>query len=52
MFRPIFFAATLLGVPATRQATDTVPEYLLAATERPLVDFLVLAANASMCFLG
>ena len=40
--------AALLGVSATRQVAGTVPEYLLAATERPLLDFLVLAANASI----
>lgn len=41
-------AAALWGVSATRQAADTVPEYLVAATERPLADFLVLVANASI----
>ena len=47
-FRCVIFVAALLGVSATRQAADTVPEYLVAATERPLADFLVLVANASI----
>jgi hypothetical protein len=44
----VIVVAALLGVSATRQAADTVPEYLVAATERPLPDFLVLLANASI----
>jgi hypothetical protein len=44
----VIVVAALSGVSATRQAADTVPEYLVAATERPLADFLVLVANASI----
>jgi hypothetical protein len=41
-------AAAFLGVSATKQAADTVPEYLVAATERPLSEFVLLVANASI----
>jgi len=48
LFRCVIFIAGLLSVSATRQAADTVPEYLVGATERPFAEFLLTVANASI----
>lgn len=48
LFRCVVFVAALLGVSAARQVPTAVPEYLVAATERPLHEFLLLVANASI----
>jgi hypothetical protein len=48
LFRCALFVTALLGVSAARQAAGTVPEYLVGATERPLAEFLLLVANASI----
>lgn len=47
LIRCVVVVAALVGVSATRQA-DTVPAYLVAATERPFGEFLLLVANASI----
>lgn len=44
----VIIVAGLWGVSATRQATETVPEYLVAATERPFAEFLLTVSNASI----
>lgn len=44
----VIVVAALLGVSATRQGAATVPGYLVAATDRPFAEFLLLVANASI----
>jgi hypothetical protein len=40
--------SAFVGVSVAQQDADTVPSYLLTATERPFAEFMMLLANASI----